>query len=82
MWASSACCAKCLRGLGTVLSAPWPEQMGEAHAFGEVLRAFHAILNHAQHREGVGPAPVPYDSPAGLRLLEERLARHGAASPD
>jgi len=52
----------------------------EAFEFGEVLRALHALVAHASHRAGCGPVPVPYDSPKGVRLLEARLARHGAAS--
>lgn len=50
----------------------------EAFDFGEVLRALHGLLGHARHQTGGGPAPVPYDSPAGVRLLERRLAKHGA----
>ena len=49
----------------------------DGDAFGEVLRALHALLAHGKHRAGCGPLPIPYDSPRGIRLLEARLARHG-----
>lgn len=50
----------------------------EALRFGEVMRALHALMGHGRHRAGRGPVPVPYDSPAAVRRLEARLARHGA----
>ena len=50
----------------------------EAFAFGEVLRALHALIAHGKHRAGCGPVPIPYESTAGIRLLEARLAHHGA----
>jgi aminoglycoside phosphotransferase (APT) family kinase protein len=52
----------------------------EALRFGEVMRALHALMAHGRHRAGRGPAPVPYDSPAAVRRLQARLARHGAAA--
>ena len=52
----------------------------EAFAFGEVLRALQTLIANSKHQAGCGPVPIPYESPAAIRLLQRRLARHGAGA--